>query len=146
MWKWHASHACVQTRREAVMRKFVQIVAIVLVCLVAWACGSSSNNPMSGTWKMVVSDAYAQGVPVAEEPTGTADFSDDGTFTTVMRNGEKSQTAAGTYKLEGKTLKMTFKTQDGKVSPEKTYTVTLDDDMLSFPFPEAPQFGKFIRR
>jgi uncharacterized protein (TIGR03066 family) len=76
-------------------------------------------------------------MPETDRPKVDVDFREDGTFTFLVKRGDRSDEIVGTYKLEGSQLTMTPTVEDGKPSKEKPITVTLSDDKRSFPMPEG---------
>lgn len=123
------------------MKKLV-VFAICSACLFMAGCGSS--NPMVGTWKLEL-DGQAKELPEAMKPVATAEFKSDNTFNVNMTMGERKEELSGTYALDGKSLTMNVTMEGGKPSTEKE-TVTLSDDMKSFPLPGPSGMGNMVKQ
>jgi hypothetical protein len=135
----------------------------ILVCLLAMlsvGCGKAETsadttattgsapataNPMVGSWKLEPTEAMKKEMG-DKIPTATAEFKDDNTFVMTMTQGERTDSISGKYTLADKTLTLTPEAEDGKPSNDKPETVTLSDDMKSFPTPGASDMGKMVKQ
>lgn len=123
------------------MKKLLTL-AVCLFSLLLVGCGAS--DPMVGTWKLKLDDK-AKDLPAAMKPEATAEFKGDKTFTVSLKAGERTENMTGTYTLEGKTLVMTATSEGGKPASDKE-TVTLSDDMKSFPLPGSSGMGQMVKQ
>lgn len=127
--------------------KRIQILLAALAVALLLGCGGSSN-PMVGTWQMEMSEEVLKLMPKGQKPPSMSiTFADDGTFKGTAAFGDETSEITGEYKLEGKSLTLTPKTEDGKPSNDKPETVTLADDMKSFPIPgSGAGEGKMVKK
>lgn len=143
------------------------IPAALALCLVAGCSGGSTegtttggasgssatkepakpSSPMAGAWKLEVSPEAMKDAPKdTKPPEMTMTFTEDGKFMAEMKFGETTSKAEGTFKLDGKSLTIDTVTEDGKPSKSKDETVTLSDDMKSFPIPGSEGMGKMVKQ
>lgn len=97
--------------------------------------GCKKQNPMVGTWNLVFNQKGVGGAAVK------ITFHEDESFVFDTTVDGKTDSAAGTYKLEGKELTLTGSNGLSK-------TVTLSDDLKSFdpPAPGASAIGKMVKQ
>lgn len=107
--------------------------------------GSGSGNsapaadPMVGTWKLVMTPESLKKMPKdMKAPDMTFEFKADKTFDANLVLGTVNSKATGEYKVDGKKLTLTFKTEDGKPATTPPATVDLAADGKSFPMPGGP--------
>lgn len=123
------------------MKKLITF-AVCLLSLLLIGCGAS--DPMVGTWKLQLDD-NVKALPAEMRPNAMAEFKADKTFTVSLKAGTRAEDMTGTYTLEGKTLVMTATSEGGKPASDKE-TVTLADDMKSFPLPGSSGMGKMVKQ
>jgi len=119
-----------------------------MVALVALLSGcKKGGDAMVGTWKLQLDPSLASKMPAGmKAPDVSVEFKDGGTFTASIAAAGKTQTAEGTYKLDGKALTMTTTKEDGTTKAPKDEAVTLSDDMKSFDLPGANGMGKMVKQ
>jgi len=124
----------------------MKISVALLFVVAALLVGCKKADPMLGTWKLQIDE---KAIEKREAPPGlevSVDFKEDGKYKVTYSVMEQAQTIEGTYKLDGKNLTMTDQGKDGKPAPAKT--VTLSDDMKSFPPPseKLAKVGKMVKQ
>jgi hypothetical protein len=129
------------------LKGLVAIVGLTLALAGMIIGCSGSSNPMVGTWKLQLEDSIAKMMPPGKKMEVTANFSGDNTFSMTMDAGDRVETVSGEYALNDKVLTLTPKMEGGKPSDDKPETVTLSDDMKTFPLPGGSgNIGKMVKQ
>ena len=121
----------------------IAVAGIVMIVI----GGCKKANPIVGTWKFQISDEMMKNAPTsAKPPVITLELKDDGTFTGSTQADGKSETAEGTYKLEGKELTVTATKENGvaKTNPTPKH-MTVSDDFKTMEIPELKGMAKMVK-
>lgn len=123
-----------QASTIATMTKAVLFAALLLGLVLA----GCSSNPVVGTWKLQVPEALAtaaKSIGKGGDMNAEVVFASDGKFSLKGLGAGKSGQMEGTYKVEGKTVTLTFEKLDGTPITEqvmKPETAELSDDGKTF--------------
>src|SRR5690242_4241796 len=112
-----------------------KLLVLFLLCLSVFLVGFTKPNPMVGTWVLQIKEQYKK--KVGNQVSAKMVFKDNGTFSANIHSPQGNSTAAGEYKVSGKSLTLVTKEMNGKKGAV-TENATLSNDMKSF---DMPQFG-----
>lgn len=118
-----------------------RFVYALLAVMAAFGCAS---NPLVGTWQMKLSDQQQAQIRQLEQlgggkqielPTMSMTFHGDGTCAMTMTMGGKTESAKGTYKMDGNSVTVTpteanGKKLEGKEAAPATFTLSSDKKTL----------------
>ena len=117
---------------------------LILLSLFLFVCGCAKHKldkDIVGIWRNVTQPTSAtMDVRARSKWHAQLVFREDKTFNwTILSEGEKPQSWAGVYEVDGLGVTLTLKTREGKRFAESEnigpYTVRLKQDHLSFPLP-----------